>query len=715
MSERQLNIDPADPHRRGHPSTESRDLQPNEPSLFDPRLYDGTEASVHVDPMEARQEFHDPIHGFVEYTRREIQVIDHPAFQRLFKVYQLGQTHLVFRGATHSRGQHSLGTVAALKLLMDATDNTSRRQHYIQAAEMRPNLQWWTDRRLDQTERAFARLAALLHDVGHIVNGHTIEDELGLLHNHGSRQRLEIILDKTDWLSYPLHSNHARAAQEPTGSPSDGNVQPPQEGRILKVEALRERIDRLYASFAEEANVWTSMAPSLESNQSDVQGREDDQPQKLSASDILVEIIVRNDDRQALDVKKAESDGRIFRLSVLRDLVGNTVCADLIDYLQRDWHHIGRPRHLDTRLLQYMEIVTNGRESRLVVNLRSNQDGRSRPDVMSAILELLENRYHLWEAALLHRTKTCASAMLERAIMEQAAQAGLVVRDRSGSDSHPTGNGDANIERDTFSDIERPLLEGVLESSDADAYRALANCSWPESVMSEGGWTGGIAMDEKDLAFSLLGKLDARMLHKEIVRVDFGPYSKSVSDLLSPSKATRIERFEAARRRLVSLNMLESDFELEPGSLVMYCLPFGLGKKLAEVAVAYGDRVSSLTELDADMNISGGHLAAQLNRYDGLWRASLFASKSARQALKSRALIGTVAATFKLAVLGISDVDVTMYDLAKIASVERSELAYARNGKLRENVILAALGNDNPHHYPTGQPSLRSHFLSDAV
>ena len=195
------------------------------------------------------------------------------------------------------------------------------------------------------------------------------------------------------------------------------------------------------------------------------------------------------------------------------------------------------------------------------------------------------------------------------------------------------------------------------------------------------------------------------MLHKEIVRVDFGAYSKSVSDVLHrQSKATRIERFEAARRRLVSLKMLESDFELEPGSLVMYCLPFGLGKKLAEVAVAYGDRVSRLTDLDEDVNISGGHLAAQLIRYDGLWRASLFASKPARQALMSRSLLGAVATTFKLAVLGISDVDVTMYDLAKIASVERSELGYALNGKLRENVSLAALGNDSPHHYPTGQP-----------
>ena len=393
-----------------------------------------------------------------------------------------------------------------MKLLMDATDKTSRRQAFVRTEEMEPNRQWWTDRRLDDTERAFARLAALLHDIGHIVNGHTIEDELGLLHNHGSRQRLEIVLDKTDWLSYPLRGSHIDAAQQPIETPSDSKTRLPEEGGILKVESLRERIDQLYAKFAEDANVSTVITSSSMIKKGDVQDTGIDQTHELSASDILVEIIVKDDDRRVLDIKR-EPDGREFRLSVLRDLVGNTVCADLIDYLQRDWHHIGRPRHLDTRLLQYMEVVTNGSESRLVVNLRSKQDGRSRPDVMSAILELLENRYHLWEAALLHRTKTCASAMLERAIMEKATQAGLVVRDRQGGDGDPTDDVDDNIERDTFGHIERTLLEGILEVSDADAYRALANCSWPETVTSERASTGGIAPDDEDVGALSLGQV----------------------------------------------------------------------------------------------------------------------------------------------------------------------------------------------------------------
>ena len=118
-------------------------------------------------------------------------------------------------------------------------------------------------------------------------------------------------------------------------------------------------------------------------------------------------------------------------------------------------------------------------------------------------------------------------------------------------------------------------------------------------------------------------RLDARDLYKEIVRVEYGSYSRTVSDFLSPFKAPRIDRFVAAYRRLSSLQKLELDFELEPGWLVMYCLPFGLGKKLAEVEIVYDDDVSTLTKLDGRLNVSGGHLDAQLNRYDRLWRASL--------------------------------------------------------------------------------------------
>ena len=45
----------------------------------------------------------------VALTRRVLEVIDHPDFQRLRQVRQLGPTQLIYPGATHTRFEHSLG------------------------------------------------------------------------------------------------------------------------------------------------------------------------------------------------------------------------------------------------------------------------------------------------------------------------------------------------------------------------------------------------------------------------------------------------------------------------------------------------------------------------------------------------------------------------------------------------------------------------------
>ena len=50
-----------------------------------------------------RQEIFLPVSGFVWLHPEEISVVNHPAFQRLGRIYQLGQSYVVFRGATHKR------------------------------------------------------------------------------------------------------------------------------------------------------------------------------------------------------------------------------------------------------------------------------------------------------------------------------------------------------------------------------------------------------------------------------------------------------------------------------------------------------------------------------------------------------------------------------------------------------------------------------------
>ena len=105
----------------------------------------------------------DAVHGDIELTAPEMEVIDTPEFQRLRGIKQLGTAFLVYPSATHTRFEHSLGTSWMAHRLVEVL----RR-----------------DRPIDQDEESLIRMAALLHDITHIPFGHTIEDERRVLPRH---------------------------------------------------------------------------------------------------------------------------------------------------------------------------------------------------------------------------------------------------------------------------------------------------------------------------------------------------------------------------------------------------------------------------------------------------------------------------------------------------------------------------------------------------
>src|SRR5947209_19233943 len=74
-----------------------------------------------------RQEFFLPVSGFVWFYPEELAVIDHPAFQRLSRINQLGQAHLVYRGATHKRIEHVLGVVGVIQNMISAVQTNSEK------------------------------------------------------------------------------------------------------------------------------------------------------------------------------------------------------------------------------------------------------------------------------------------------------------------------------------------------------------------------------------------------------------------------------------------------------------------------------------------------------------------------------------------------------------------------------------------------------------
>ncbi len=93
----------------------------------------------------------DPVHGSMHFTELERKIIDTPQMQRLRNIRQLAMAHLIYPGAHHTRFEHSLGTCHLADRMANAIG-------------------------LGKKERRRVRLAALLHDIGHISFSHEAEE-----------------------------------------------------------------------------------------------------------------------------------------------------------------------------------------------------------------------------------------------------------------------------------------------------------------------------------------------------------------------------------------------------------------------------------------------------------------------------------------------------------------------------------------------------------
>jgi uncharacterized protein len=109
----------------------------------------------------------DPVGGFVRISDGLIlDIIDHPYFQRLRRIRQLGLTHLVYPGAHHTRFHHALG---CYQLMNETTENLVNKEIEISEDEIRG-----------------VQLAILLHDIGHGPFSHALEKSIAPALSHES-------------------------------------------------------------------------------------------------------------------------------------------------------------------------------------------------------------------------------------------------------------------------------------------------------------------------------------------------------------------------------------------------------------------------------------------------------------------------------------------------------------------------------------------------
>ncbi len=131
----------------------------------------------------------DPVYGFIKISSDGLYgIIEHPYFQRLRRIKQLGLTNFVYPGATHTRFQHALGSYHLMGLAIQVLRN--------KGIEITP----------DEEEAALS--AILLHDIGHGPFSHALEqsiiedlhhEELSLLFMHAMNEefggRLDLAID----------------------------------------------------------------------------------------------------------------------------------------------------------------------------------------------------------------------------------------------------------------------------------------------------------------------------------------------------------------------------------------------------------------------------------------------------------------------------------------------------------------------------------------
>jgi hypothetical protein len=125
--------------------------------------------------FNGRKIFNDPVYGFITVSDPLLfDIIEHPWFQRLRRIRQLGLTDMVYPGALHTRYHHSLGAM----FLMN---------HAIQALRQKG-----TD--ISDQDARDAAVAILLHDIGHGPFSHALEHSI--IRNMHHEKISKIYMDK---------------------------------------------------------------------------------------------------------------------------------------------------------------------------------------------------------------------------------------------------------------------------------------------------------------------------------------------------------------------------------------------------------------------------------------------------------------------------------------------------------------------------------------
>jgi HD superfamily phosphohydrolase len=553
-------------------------------------------------------------YGDQEFSRWELEIIHTPIVQRLYNLKQLGFTDRVYPDAVHSRFNHVLGATEMAERMAGRLQLWLREQAKTTFKFVEPKGAGPEEREVDGhalgatlDERVpVVRLVALLHDLTHAAFGHTLEDEVCLFEEkHDSRQRQQRFFDAlVAQLVYIWTTELGIRDADPQIFDDLGSLVV--DSRIVATwsDEIGEQLESSgenegLATFLRQMELAMVLLTYIEFM------HKRGQSAVPAAPVLLVSDLARR-----ISKKVQPLDFHLHRDAYLIDMVGNTICADLLDYARRDAANAGLKVQFDERLIRYLSVVSvedelspTGRHCiRLAIQFFTD---KMRHDVLSEMSAVLKARYLISERVLFHPTKCAAGAMLGTAV-QLLGLASLPPWTQALGDqeflAHLKDVGDAlalifNVPTESLgkpwteltSDLHcSPKLAVVLRESldHIFASEGVAPTAESEEVQRLQGRIVG--------ARCLLWRLSARRYPKLAYRLrpGFG-HSGGESD------ESMAERYSQPENRYKLEREIERTCHLPVGSIVIHCPMRRTSMKVAEVLVVGSDltRVARLRDV----------------------------------------------------------------------------------------------------------------------
>jgi HD superfamily phosphohydrolase len=356
-------------------------------------------------------EFQDDVHGPILLNCLERDVVDTPEFRRLFHLRQLGFVDLVYPTANHTRGTHSIGACHLAKMLTEKLKKNSK------------NI------KISRAESVLISLGALLHDVPHGPLSHDIEKKTHRIYLPASQK------PKRVKSHYGLYEKHDDFVENPALYVFLMDVNTSVLARVLR---------KYSPQFVSLLEFDSHSFPLLDRFASEMARSWPEHKKELLPSLIFHLLVYEKPD-------EAEAPSRSFKTSFgngeyldwglgpkesrealhrtwyqpfRHDIIGDTLSADLLDYLLRDQSRLGMQNELDLKLLNHYLLVSvvprqdsifkTEPQYRCAIDLEDHKRGTIRAERLNDIFRLLDLRHQIHEKAVNHRVVQSTVAMLSR-------------------------------------------------------------------------------------------------------------------------------------------------------------------------------------------------------------------------------------------------------------------------------------------------------------